>query len=303
MKTFPKSLLVTLFALSTLFLAACDSDSGSDSEQLSLSFSNVDPLTNGFHYEGWLIIDGAPVSTGKFNVSSSGSLVDLNGSSIGNGLFDIDADIESATTFVLTIEPSGDTDSVPSSTKYMGGAITNGSSSLSAAHGSSLGDSFLDVTGEYILATPTDGANTNETSGIWWLNPTSGSPVAGLNLPALPAGWKYEGWTVISGTPVTTGTFVSASGVDEFDGFSSTNPGPPFPGEDFLTAAPSPLSFPVDLSGGTAVISIEPFPDSDPAPFTLKPLVGAIPASAASGTVYAMGNNAAAFPSGTVQLN
>ncbi|NQV72245.1 anti-sigma factor [bacterium] len=302
MSIFSNRILVLALLVSSISLAACDSDSGSSQEGFTLNLSGVEPLTNGFHYEGWLIIDGAPVSTGKFNISASGSLVDLRGSAIGSGLFELEADVNAAAAFVLTIEPSGDTDSIPSTTKYLGGDISGDSASLSTAHGSSLGGSFTASTGEYILATPTNGSNTNENSGIWWLNPTGASVVAGLDLPSLPAGWKYEGWVVISGTPVTTGTFDSVSGVDGFDGFSGTQGGPPFPGEDFLVNAPSGLSFPTDLSGGTAVISIEPYPDSDPAPFTLKPLVGPIPASAADHTVFSMNNNASSFPTGSVQL-
>ena len=302
MNVFSNRFLVLALLVSSISLAACDSDSGSNQDGFSLNLSGVEPLTNGFHYEGWLIIGGAPVSTGKFNVTTSGSFVDLNGSAIAGGLFELDADVDAATAFVLTIEPSGDTDSIPSSTKYLGGNFSSGAASLSTAHGSSLGGSFTASTGEYILATPTNGSNSNEKSGIWWLNPTGASPVAGLDLPALPAGWKYEGWAVISGVPVTTGTFDSVSGVDGFNGFSGTQGGPPFPGEDFLVNAPSGLSFPTDLSGGTAVISIEPYPDSDPAPFTLKPLVGPIPASAADHTLFSMNNNASSFPTGSVQL-
>ena len=97
---------------------------------------------------------------------------------------------------------------------------------------------------------------------------------AGLTLPTLPAGWKYEGWTVINGTPVTTGTFTSTTVVDDADPYSSTMPGPPFPGEDFLLNAP--------------------------AAFTLKPLVGNIPANAVDHTTYMMSTNLSSFPTGTV---
>ncbi len=300
MKTNFNNLLLALFAASTLLLAACDSDSGSDDDQFSLSLSSVDPLEGGFHYEGWIIVDGSPVSTGKFNVTASGAVIDLSGSTIGGGVFDVD--VEAATAFVLTIEPNGDTDSVPSATKYMGGDFVNGAATLSPAHGSSFGVTFEGAYGEFILATPTNGADSDENSGIWWLNLTSGTAMPGLYLADLPAGWKYEGWVVIDGTPVTTGTFTMVNGVDEFDGFSGTESGPPFPGEDFLSGAPSGLAFPTDLSGGTAVISIEPFPDSDPAPFTLKPLVGMIPTGATPFTVYPMDNNSSTFPSGTVEM-
>ena len=63
----------------------------------------------------------------------------------------------------------------------------------------------------------------------------------------LPAGWKYEGWAVINGIPVSTGTFTNISDFDEADPYSSTMPGPPFPGEDFLINAPAGLTFPTDI--------------------------------------------------------
>ncbi len=291
-----------LALLASVTLAACDSSSSSSDAGLELSLSGVEPLSNGFHYEGWLIIDGQPVTTGKFNVTENGAFVDLNGATIGNGSFDVDANVNDAAAFVLTIEPAGDTDAIPAATKYMGGDIVSGQTSLSIAHGSSLGDNFASAAGSYILATPTNGADSDELSGIWWLDPTSGSPQAGLDLPALPDGWRYEGWSVINGSPVTTGTFTSVSAADGFDGFSGAQAGPPFPGEDFLTNAPAGLSFPTDLSGTTAVISVEPYPDNSPAPFTLKPLVGNVPATASPFTVYEMGTNLGSIPTGSVRL-
>ena len=87
--------------------------------------------------------------------------------------------------------------------------------------------------------------------------------------------------------------------VDEADPYSDDMPGPPFPGEDYLKNAPTDLDFPADIREGTAVISIEPDPDNSEAPFTLKPLVGAIPAMAMDHTPYNMDQNLDSFPSGT----
>ena len=56
--------------LASITMVACDSGSSSSDSGLDLSLSGVEPLTNGFHYEGWLIIDGQPVTTGKFNVNA-----------------------------------------------------------------------------------------------------------------------------------------------------------------------------------------------------------------------------------------
>jgi hypothetical protein len=69
-----------------------------------------------------------------------------------------------------------------------------------------------------------------------------------------------------------------------------------------LLNAPAGLSFPTDLAGATAVISIEPEPDDSAAPFTLKLLLGAISAMATDHVTYAMGANLASFPSGTATI-
>ena len=79
--------------------------------------------------------------------------------------------------------------------------------------------------------------------------------------------------------------------VNEDDGF--------FPGEDFLNNAPEMLSFPTDITGGTAVISVEPDPDNSAGPFTLKPLVHGIDTMATDHVTYDMGQNLN-FPTGTV---
>ncbi len=182
------------------------------------------------------------------------------------------------------------------------GSVTNGSADLTVGHGAALGSDFSNASGVYILATPTDGPDTNENSGLWFLDLSSGSPAQGLQLPMLPAGWEYEGWVVIGGTPVSTGRFNTSAEVDLDTVFSGPLSGPPFPGEDFLFNAPDGLTFPVDLAGGTAVISVEPAPDDSTAPFTLKPLVGAIPEDARDHTVYPLQYKAGGFPSGTARI-
>ena len=283
-----------------LFLAACGGDD--EQETLALNFSGLEPLANGYHYEGWAIIGGSPVTTGKFNVNASGDLVDLDGKVIEKGEFDTDTDLSGATAIVLTIEPVDDTDTVPTATHLLAGSVSNLSASLSVGHSAALGDNFTGASGKYILATPTDGGDTSENSGIWFVEISTGGLIAGLQLPTLPAGWVYEGWAVINGTPVTTGTFTDVAAADQSAPFSGPQAGPPFPGEDFRVNAPAGLTFPTDLGGMTAVISIEPSPDDSPGPFTLKPIVGSIPVGAKDHVTYVIGNNAAGFPSGTAVI-
>jgi hypothetical protein len=237
-------------------------------------------------------VSGSPVSTGRFTVNDNGIL--------SQTAFTLDIEmLAAATTFVLTIEPKSGDAAGPTDVHLLGGDFAGNTSQLSIAHGAALGNDFTNASGKYILATPTNGGETDENSGIWFLEITSNGPAVGLNLPTLPAGWKYEGWAVTGGKPITSGKFTSVTGVDEFDGFSGSMPGPPFPGEDYLINAPSDLSFPLDLAGGTAVISIEPVPDNSPAPFLLKPLAGGIPEDAIDHTTYEIGQNLN-FPTGTV---
>lgn len=310
-----KRTMVLMLVFGTLGLAACGDDTPiapvmetEDDPQLlilDLSFAGLDALANGFHYEGWAILDGAPVSTGKFNVDSSGGLVTVAGAPIAGGTFETGIDLMSTATIVITIEPSGDTDNIPADTHVLSGTVASGTATLSVGHGAALGDDFLSATGDFILATPTDGAGTaeNERSGIWFLSIASGSPMTGLSLPTLPAGWMYEGWAVIGGTPVTTGRFTALDMADLSDPFSGTMGGPPFPGEDFLMNAPTGVTFPTDLRGGTAVISIEPEPDDAPGPFTLKPLVVGIASDAVDHMTYSLANMATGtFPTGTAVI-
>ncbi len=266
---------------------------------LKLDLSGVQPLANGYHYEGWAIIDGNPVSTGKFNIGPDGNLIKLDGTVKDGGVFHSVKGLETASDLIITIEPAGDTDDIPAATHYLAGSLSDGTATLSVGHAAALGNDFSSAAGVYILATPTNGDDTDENSGIWFLDLSSGSPEVGLDLPVLPGGWVFEGWVVIDGMPVSSGRFTDVNARDLDDPYSGTEGGPPFPGEDYLNNAPAGLSFPIDLSGGTAVISVEPSPDDSSAPFTLKPLVGAIDADAADHQTYQLANGANENPSGT----
>ena len=261
--------------------------------KLGLDFSGLSPLGPHFRYEGWIIVDGAPVSTGKFNITPAGVMAP--------SVFNVNKnDLANATTFVLTIEPQPDPSDAPSSTHVLAGDFIDGSASLSISHGAALGTDFAGASGTFILATPTTSTTADELSGIWFLDLGSGSPMVGLDLPDLPAGWIYEGWTVIEGVPVTSGKFMEVDDFDLDDPYSSSmNPGPPFPGEDYVMNAPSGLTFPTNISGGLGVISVEPYPDNGDEPFAIKPLVGSIPQDAMDHYNYPMAINAGSFPTGT----
>lgn len=281
--------LFAALIIGVFLLSGCE-DKQVTTNSFSVAITGLEDLGNDYVYEGWLIVDGSPVSTGTFTVNSTGVLSQTT--------FDADiSNLEAATKFVLSIEPTVDSDPAPSAVKILGGDFSSNTATLSVGDGAALGDNFSTAAGSYILATPTDALSTNENSGVWWLVP-GGTP--GLTLPTLPSGWRYEGWAVVNGMPLSTGTFTSASGVDAAAPYSGANAGPAFPGEDFLNNAPTGLTFPLDLSGATVVVSVEPFPDNDSKPFLLKPLVATVPANAADHTSYNMTNNNSTNPVGTV---
>ncbi|RJE73109.1 anti-sigma factor [Reichenbachiella sp. MSK19-1] len=290
-----KKLILSLTLCAVLF-TACKEDEGSAMGVLSLDISGLGDLGDDYVYEGWIIVDGSPVSTGVFSVNDAGVLDQTS--------FEVDeAILASATTFVLSIEPEMDSDPAPSATKILGGDFSGDAATVMISHTAALGTSFTEVGGSYILKTPTTTTDSDDLSGVWFLDPATGTPAL-TNLPDLTSktGWVYEGWAVIDGQPVSTGRFNMDTGADQSSVFSGPESGPGFPGEDFITNAPSGLTFPTDLTdGGVIVLSIEPEPDNSPNPFELKPLRGAVPSGLAPGTLQAMENIAAStYASGTV---
>lgn len=278
---------VVLALISLVAFNSCKKDDEKDDNlqgNLSLSFTNLENLGSGYQYEGWIMVDGSPVTTGTFTVDDNSTLSQTS--------FTLDAeDLDAATAFILTIEPNPDNDPAPSETHLVAGDFSGTSASLTIGDSRALGNAFTAAAGQYIIATPTSADMMDENSGVWFVDPTGATMAPSLDLPELPAGWAYEGWAVINGSPLSTGTFTSVSGADAAAPYSGMEAGPPFPGEDFVTNAPAGLTFPTDLQGTTVVISIEPSPDNSAAPFTLKPLAGAVPASVVNGNLYSLDNN------------
>jgi hypothetical protein len=248
---------------------------------LALAFEGLEALGDDYVYEGWVIVDGAPVSTGVFEV-------DENGVSTPNE-FVLPADIaDAASLFVLTIEPAVDDDPAPSHVHVLGGTFQDDAADLTIDHEAALGTDLLDAVGSFILKTPTThDVDDDDVNGIWWLELTDDGPAPSLVLPALPQGWVYEGWVVGDDGPISTGRFGTANEEDSDGAGMTAGPDgfPMFAGQDFI--AP-----PTDLIGHAAVISVEPEPDNSPAPFTLKPLVTPSIMDAGGGVLQTMENHA-----------
>lgn len=289
-------MILSVLVLSMLVFASCNKNNDSTST-LTLSLNGLEDLGTNYVYEGWIMVNGSPVSSGRFTVNSNGQLSKTS--------FSISDDqLKSATAFILTIEPATNDNPAPSEVHLVAGDFNGSTGTVSVSHAAALANNFSTASGKYVLATPTDGGSmNNEESGVWFLDNTSGMAAAGLNLPTLPAGWKYEGWVVFNGKPISTGTFTNPALADSNASTSvykgNSGNGPSFPGEDFLQNAPAGLIFPTDLRGKTVAISIEPYPDNSPNPFLLKPLINTINTSATVHTVQTMTKDLTSFPSGS----
>ena len=282
-----KILISILSSFVILSLMSCEEN---ETQNLSISIAGLEDLGSAAIYEGWLLVEGIPVSTGKFTVDAEGTLSETT------FIAEVE-DLDAATAFLVTVESVPDLSPSPSDIKLLAGDFLGNYSSLSIAHRSAIGHEFEESAGSYILATPTDMDDSNEKSGVWFVDNSSGFPEVGLDLPDLSEGWVYEGWALLNGVPVSTGTFTETTGPDASSRFSEAG-GPPFPGEEFLLNAPDGYEFPINLAGQSIMISMEPVPDNSPKPFVLKPLLGEIPADAEVNTVLEINRNRS-FPTGT----
>ncbi len=147
---------------------------------------------------------------------------------------------------------------------------------------------FKMATGTVLIAAPTaDNGPTNQ--GAWFINPKSKS--FSLHLPALASNMVYEGWLVddCTGTKVSTGLFRSTGSTDSDSAGRFAGPlaldFPPVPGSDFVT-----LGHDLADGGHKLVVTVEPYPDSDPNPSGMAVLLVKIPSGATVGTELTMEN-------------
>jgi hypothetical protein len=291
-----------------LTLAACSSVcsfANYGKSVLDLELSGLGSM-KGQHFEGWNIVDGEPKSTGRFAISKSGKIFQVNaaGKALkligynGKASFLIDQKTAKGNVFVLTIEPNGDQDEKPSQVHILGGKYDHKSADLSIAHETSINTDFTSADGTFILAAPTGGT---PNQGMWFVIPGEGKP--SLSLPELPEGWAYEGWVVNTKNEavLSTGIFRDFTIADSdnagiFAGASKLN-FPPLPGQDIVQT-------PVLLDDGihSVVVTVEPYPDYDPAPSAIKILKGDIQAGAPGMTSLPLNNIADGVPSGKASI-
>ncbi|MCX7612152.1 MAG: hypothetical protein N2043_11255 [Ignavibacterium sp.] len=223
-----------------------------NSASLELNITGLPQLPDTMAYVAWFDTDDRPAVFIK----------QLSPNAQGNVYFKEEqklAFLDSAQIFLVTVERKsqiGSANFAPSSRIVLIGRFSRGLSNLSLAENFS---NFQQTSAKYTLYTPTDGnISSVPFGGIWFVDSVDANrTTAGLNLPVLSAGWIYEGWIEVSGNKLSTGRFRNPKAADLFNGFSASAASIPFPGEDFLNNAPTGFTFPLDLRGKKAFVSLE----------------------------------------------
>lgn len=216
------------------------------------------PNINTGHYALWGVDNQNKYFLVKqFKVDRQGFITNIDGQPI-NTIFTTDGqDLSGVASFVVTVEENSAEPVKPSITQVLAT-----SKNVKNSYTLSFPVELAGVGGSFILATPTNGAGSNETSGIWFVNEPGDNHTPSLNLVSLPEGWVYQAWAVYDGSSINIGRFIKATGKDNFSNYSGPRSFPEFPGEDFLTNVPagSNLSFPIDLSDGkgSVLVTVEP---------------------------------------------
>ena len=283
-----KKAFLSLLAITAISFTSCsdDNDDIATTKTVTQSFQNLPDLGDNYVYEGWLIVGTEKVSTGRFS--------HIEGASNTSTSLDI-IKVNAATDYVLTIESATETGtdlSSPSGWIFSKGTFINSTASPSTDNTLYSGSSNLETaTGQGFLKAPSVGTVGTDANGIWFINALPPTGGGFTNLPTLADGWIYEGWVVVNDnsgnpTPISTGRFsdsdaadVSLFGAANSNEFKGPNGVPPFPGEDFIidpnNRYPN-VTFPIDLTSATVVISIEPTTNDAETPFGLKPFVQAL---------------------------
>jgi len=294
---------IKLIAASIHFLFIGCSETNEVVENAKLTVSSLPPLsdTEG-HYQVWATFtafskaganaspqhDSGFVSLGEFNVDANGSVVGRDGNpariEVPEG-----QNLQLLNDVVITVQRSGQNqDRGPA---IIGGRFRGDASraiaKLDMSYVDALGSDFSAVSGKYAIMAPTSPADSN--SGVWFIDRTSGLAPGLLNLPSI-RDWTYEGWVVDNLDPnhrkyYSTGKFLKANTAD----FDSAGPGRGsgtglnFPGQDFINGVPSKPD--LTTLRYSFMITLEPFPDNSPDPFSLQ-LLTSVSASPVASTLY-----------------
>ena len=291
-----------LIALAALLLLPACGDTPTQFRPLPVALGNLRGVAIGFTgirelqdnegvFAAWINLDrGEIVALGAFLVNSDGLPTDLEGNVIER--FTTDQNITNAVSILITVEAQGP-GGAPGSGVILQGPFFDGVAELKVPAPLFLQESA----GSYTVFTPTDGPNTNESSGAWAI--VNDEPA--LQLPPLNQVYIYEHFMIIDDIPVVMGRFTASDAADFSNPHSADGPFPDVPGEDFLVAPPGGLVFPADLSGARLLVTLEP-PLGSNTPSQLVILEAILPVGLQGGEVVELINRVADFPTGIAAI-
>lgn len=323
--------LLPLFFLTLAGTFVSCGDSGVTQLQNSgtLSLSGLKPIdknTTGT-YELWGSIESSADhdenafrSMGRFIVTPSGEITDTNGGSYSPNLGKI-TNINNVSDVIVTIQPPGYFDTIPSNIKVIGGPkqIQGGELvfALSMSYSDVLPPSslFSSSAASALLASPSTGiASFDYKRGLWFAADTNAS-TPGITLPALAdtTEWTYQAWVISDSNPAyvyNIGRFDRPSAQDNNQQCQQNPPQMTWllPGHDWILTNCPGGSLPdiTDLTSGyTVFITLEPRYEQGSellTPFYIK-LFTAPVSSGPFGTVFSLQNvSASNLPSGELRL-
>ena len=172
--------------------------------------------------------------------------------------------------------------------KIFKGIMVTVVSVLGLAQAAQADTDFSTAAGTVLIAAPT-ALNGPTNQGIWFINPSN--KMFSLSLPALPGNQAYEGWVVdnCTGKKFSTGLFRADGKTDSDAAGLYAGPlaldYPPVAGSDFVTVGQS-----ITDGGHIVVVTVEPYPDTDPNPSGFVVLRGSIPEDVMVGTEITLAN-------------
>lgn len=281
-----KSKLLTFITFVLITITGCDYFENSDTlntSSIEININGLPSIPDSMTYIGWFEKEENGVKT-----YTKAFIIDAN----SNGAISYKSEkpfqiLQEAQVFNLNIEKesiANDSNLVPNSLKLLSGRFSESSTSLTISDQSL---DFSKIKAVFNLVTPTNGPNSDELSGVWFVDSLNTSLQAGLDLPPLYGGWIYEVWIEKGGQFISTGRFADAEARDLYANYGGSLSGFNFPGEDFLINAPAGWTFPLDISGAKVIVSIE---YNDGRLFGTSPLLKiletTVPSSPQSGISY-----------------
>lgn len=240
----------------------------------TLSFERLAPLAPADGaYEAWAETPAGLRSLGKFTVAPDGGLRAADGRPLDGATIDVGR--ASVRALVVTQEPPGDTNAVPSDQVFLRGTFDGERALLEPPMAASR---LADRKGTYVLENAATDRNPEDWNGLWFAEVVQAGEYGvdyradmmkpGLDLEMPPTGWMYASWLRLGGQMLRLGKFDRVDRADDWYGYSGLTGtslpinmgGPPVPGEDLIKNLPAEVATGFnqpDLAGAQVIVSLE----------------------------------------------